>query len=104
MFLTVVNRHAPLKTKTIGGIQSPFMNKELSSAIMHRSKLRNVYNKTKSTEAWEAFKKQRNTCVSIKCKNIRNHFSRLTESNFLGSRDFWGAIKPFLSSKSVPKN
>ena len=80
------------------------MNKELSSAIMHRSKLRNVYNKTKSIEAWEASKKQRNTCVSIIRKNIQNHFSRLTEGNFLGSRDFWSAIKPFLSSKSVPES
>ena len=79
MFLTVVNRHAPLKTKTIRGIQAPFMNIELSSAIMHRSKLKNIYNKTKSIEAWEAFKKQRNTRVSIKRKNIRNHFSRLTD-------------------------
>ena len=73
MFLTVVNRHAPLKTKTIRGTQAPFMNKELSSAIMDRSKLGNVYNKTKSIEAWEASKEQRNTCVSIKRKNIQNH-------------------------------
>ena len=51
MFLTVVNRYAPLKTKIIRGTQAPFMNKELSGAIMHRSKLRNVYNKTKSIEA-----------------------------------------------------
>ena len=71
---------------------------------MHRSKLRIVYNKTKSIEAWETFKKQRNTCVSIERKNIRNHFSRLTEGHFQGSRDFWGAIKPFLNSKSVPKS
>ena len=45
MFLTVVNRHAPLKTKTIRGTQASFMNKESNSAIimMHRSKLRNVF-------------------------------------------------------------
>ena len=55
MFLTVVNRHAPLKTKTIRRTQAPFMNMELS---MHRSKLRNICNKTKSIETWEAFKKQ----------------------------------------------
>ena len=51
-----------------------------------------------------SFQKTTNTCVSIKCKNIWNHFFRLTEGNFLGSRDFWGAINPFLSSKSVPKS
>ena len=79
MFLTVVNRHAPLKTKTIRGAQAPFMNKELSSAIMHRSKLGNVYNKTKSIKAWEASKKERNTYVSIKHKNIQNHLLTIFE-------------------------
>ena len=70
MFLTVVDRHAPLKKKLIRGTQAPFMNKELSKAIMHRSKLRNIYNKTKTTQAWEAFKRQRNKRVSIRRKNI----------------------------------
>ena len=42
MFLTVVDKHAPLKKKLIRGTQAPFMNKELSKDIMHRSKLRNI--------------------------------------------------------------
>ena len=49
MFLTAVDKHAPLKKKLIRRTQAPFMNKELSKAIMHRSILRNIYNKTKTT-------------------------------------------------------
>ena len=46
------------------------MNKELSKAIMYRSKLRNIHNKKKTKETWEAFKRQRNKCVSIKRRII----------------------------------
>ena len=38
------------QAKNYQGYTSPIMNKALSSAIMHRSKLRNIYNKTKSIE------------------------------------------------------
>ena len=40
----MLDRHAPLKRKTIRGNQEPFMTKQLSKAIMNRSsKLRNGY-------------------------------------------------------------
>ena len=47
IFVSVVNKHTPFKTKFIRGNHAPFMNKELSKAIMHRSKLRNIHNKRK---------------------------------------------------------
>ena len=40
MFKLVVDTHAPIKSKFIRGTHAPFMNKELSKAIMHRSKLK----------------------------------------------------------------
>ena len=39
----VLEKHAPLKTKTIRGNQAPFMNKRLSKAIMNKSRIRNKY-------------------------------------------------------------
>ena len=41
--------HAPIKHGLIRGHQAPFINKNLSRAVTHRSKLRNKYNKSKST-------------------------------------------------------
>ena len=40
-FLEVVNRHAPLKKKSIRGNHASFVNKELRKAIYTRSRLRN---------------------------------------------------------------
>ena len=49
VFRSVLDRHAPLKRKMIRGNQGPFMTKQLSKAIMNRSKLRNRYIKWPST-------------------------------------------------------
>ena len=40
-FRLVFDKHAPLKVKKVRGNQGPFMTKELSKAIMNKSKIRN---------------------------------------------------------------
>ena len=103
IFVSVVNKHAPLKTKFIRGNHAPFMNKELSKAIMYRSKLRNIHNKKKTKETWEAFKRQRNKCVPIKRRNIRNHVKDLAKNHGANGKMFWTAVKPFLTNKESSK-
>ena len=49
-FISITNKHAPLKTKMIRGNQAPFKTKELSKQIMIRSRLRNKFNKHKTRE------------------------------------------------------
>ena len=39
MFTAVVDKHAPIKIRFLRGNQAPFVNKELSKAIMHRSNI-----------------------------------------------------------------
>ena len=45
-FSELVNKHAPLKSKTLRGNHAPFMNKEFQKAIYTRSRLKNISNKT----------------------------------------------------------
>ena len=104
MFKKVVDKHAPMKSKLIRGTHAPFMNKELSKAIMHRSRLKNIHNKTQTKESWEAFKRQRNKCVAIKRKNVRTYFSHLADNNGLNNKKFWSAVKPFLTDKSTKRS
>ena len=61
----VVNKHEPLKRKCIRENHAEYMDKELSQAIMKRSKLRNVYLKHRSEENRLAYKKQRDFCVTL---------------------------------------
>ena len=79
------------------------MNKELSKAIMYRSKLRNIYNKKKTKETRESFKRQRTKCVSIKHRNIRNHCKNLAKNYGTNGKMFWTAVKQFLTNKESSK-
>ena len=104
MFKTIVDQHAPLKTKFVRGTRAPFMNKEFSKAIMHKSKLHNMHKKLKTKELWEAFKRQQNKCVSIKRKNIRSRFTELAgRGGNCNNKKFWSTVKPFLTNKHSEK-
>ena len=59
IFIEILDKFAPLQKKYIRANHSKFVTKELSKAIMLRSKLRNQFLKTKSQESKMKFKKQR---------------------------------------------
>ena len=72
-FKNVLNKHAPLKTKTIRANNVPFMNKNLQKQVMTRSRLKNKFNKVPSVENENAYKKQRNLCVNLFRKAKREY-------------------------------
>ena len=43
IFSSILDKHAPIKSKQIRRNQAPFMNKSLSKIIMQKSKVRNKY-------------------------------------------------------------
>ena len=101
-FSTVINKHAPLKSKYIRGNNAPFMIKELGKAIMKRSKLRNAFNKNKNDENWKLFTKQRNLCNKIKRKAKRSYFHKLSTDQ--KPKEFWSTINSFISDKGFKTN
>ena len=66
VFRSALDRHAPLKRKMIRRNQGSFMTKQLSKAIMNRSKLRNRYIEWSSSESVLDYKKAKNTCNNLK--------------------------------------
>ena len=53
------------KKKLVRGNNSPFRNKALAKAFMHRAKLKNKYNKNPTEQNYLSYKKQRNYCVNL---------------------------------------
>ena len=76
-----------------------FMNKSLKKAIMKRSSLRNIFVKNKTDTNRIVYIKQRNYCVSLLRKNIKDHYANLNEGNVADNKQFWRAVKPLLSDK-----
>ena len=84
----ILKQHIPIKKKYIRANDGAFMNKELRKAIMHRSKLRNICNKTKTEENLIAYKKQRNKCVKLLRKRKRDYFRNLDPKDITDNRKF----------------
>ena len=103
VFVSVWNSHAPVKKKVVRGNNAPFMNKTLSQAFMHRSKLRNRYHKF-PTEANKSFyKKHRNFCVSLLKKEKKKYYNNLDLKVIEDNKKFWQSVKPLFSGKSKLK-
>ena len=81
-----------------------FMSKALRKAVMHRPKLKNIYNNSRTEGNWENYKKQRNVCVNLLRKTKTEYFKKLNVKNLSENRKFWKTIKPFFSNKSLNSN
>ena len=98
-FLNALNSFAPVKKKFLRANHSKFVNKELSKAVMLRTKPRNKFLKQKTTETRSSYNKQRNICGIILRKVKRSYFENLDIKNLSGNRKFWGTVKPLFSNK-----
>ena len=99
LFTSVLDIHAPLKTKTIRGNEPPFMNSSLRKAVRRKKQLLNRFKARRSNTNWEAYRSQRNLTTKIRRNSIKNYFiERCAQGP--KHKDFWRTIKPFLSNKT----
>ena len=102
--LDALNKHAPRKKKHARGNQMPFFNKELSKAIMTRTKLRNIFLQNRSEENRIRYTKQRNFCVSLLRKTKKRYYENLNEKFVVDNKLFWKTVKPLLSDNVAGKD
>ncbi len=100
----VLNEHAPVKKKSIRANDGPFMTKELRKEHMHRTRLRNKYNKNRTEENLKAFKKQRNKCVKLLRKAKFDYYRNIDLDNLTDNHKFWKTVKPLFSDKVQVKS
>ena len=98
--MDLLNDHAWVKTKYVRANNAPFMNKQLSKAIMNRSRLKKRFNKNPSKENEMKFKKQRNYCVNLLRKERKKYYGDLKLNNITDNKRFWKTMKPFFSVKN----
>ena len=97
VFSTILDKHAPLKTKFLRGNNQPHVTKELRKAIMKRSQLKTIANKTKSPTDMAGYKKQRNLVVKLNRQAKKRHFTNASKS----TKCFWKAVNPYFSTKTI---
>ena len=65
------------------------MTKALRKAIMHSSKLKNIFLKTRAKEDSNNSKKQRNLCVNLLCNTKKHYFQKLSIKYLTDNKKFW---------------
>ena len=101
IFLKTLDAIVPIKKKILRFNHNPFMSKALRKAVMVRSKLKNKYNKNRTEENWDSYKKQRNFCVNLLRKTKKDYFNDLNIKNITDNKAFWKTIKPYFSNKGL---
>ena len=102
--INILNRPALRNRKLARGNQMPFITKDLSKAIMKRSRLRNNFLKNKTEQNKTLYTKQRNYCVSLLKKSKKKYFANLNEKDILDNKLFWKTIKPSFSDKIMTRD
>ena len=97
--MELLNQISPLKTKFLRANHSKFVTKEVSKAIMLRTKLRNKFFKKKTLESRAKYNKQRNICVSLIKKAKQNYYENLDLKDINDNKKFWATVKPLFSNK-----
>ena len=95
----VLDKHGPQRKRYLRLNHKPFMNNEISKAIMTRTRLRNRFLKNRSNRNRDLFRQQRNSCLSLLRKSKKDYFSNLNEKQITDNKRFWKIVKPFLSNK-----
>ncbi|XP_057308104.1 uncharacterized protein LOC130645990 [Hydractinia symbiolongicarpus] len=98
IFTSLLDRHAPLKTKFLRANNRPHVSKTLRKAIMKRLRLKRVANTSGKDDDVRAFKKQRNLVVNINRQDKKTFFSNFGRSNM--SKGFWKSVKPLFNEKA----
>ena len=88
----------------IGENQEPFMTKQLSKAIMNRSKLRSGYIKWPSRENFSYYKKAKSASSNLNKFAKKTYFNKVTSKGFVSNKAFWNTVKPFLTNKGFLTN
>ena len=82
--INILNRHAPCTKKR--GNQMPFITKDLSKAIMKRSRMSNNFLKNRTGENKTLYTKQRSYCASLLKKYKKKYFVNLNEKDILDNK------------------
>ena len=104
MSLDASNKHVPRKKKHAQSNQIPFFNKELSEAIITRTKLRNIFLQKRSDENRIRYTKQINFCIFLLRKTKKSFCENLNEKSVVDNKLFWKTVKPLLYHKVAGKD
>ena len=104
LLMSVIEHHAPLKTRFVKGKQLPYMNSDLRKAINQRNMWRSRHFRDRRCKiARKRYTTLRNKVVKLQHKSVQLYFDQKCSTQ-AGYRNFYKVVKPFISYKSSQNN
>ena len=89
LLISVVNEHAPLKTKFVCGNQVPYMNSELRKAMNQRNMWRGKHIRDRRNRKYRAmYVKLRSKVVKLHKQSIKNYFRQRCDTQNVNKNFF----------------
>lgn len=82
MFISVANKHAPIRSKRVRNKRSPWLTSELRKLIINRDKLKRQAVISNDLELWDKFKKERNRMKNKIRRAKVDYYQSQIENNF----------------------
>ena len=99
LITSIIDEHAPVKTRIIRHNNVPYMNGGLRKAMNIRNMMRRKYYKQRNNENWERHRQQRNHVVKFRKRSL-NQYTREKCVGQSGTKEFWKVVKPLMSDKT----
>ena len=96
---TIFNIFSIIK-KYIRANEAPFMSKELHTAVMKRSRLRNKFPKQRTDTTKKNYSTQRNLCQKHLKNTKKTYFENLDTKKITDNRSFWRTVLPLFTQNS----
>ena len=80
------------------------MNKDISKAIMDRTRLTHKFLRSPTIEDRKPYNKQRNYCVSLIRKIKKDYYNNLDYKKIIDNKSFWKYVKPLFTEKNARSN
>ena len=87
-FMKTLNRHAPMKKKSVRASEASYMTKALMKAIMKRSEFESKYLKNKSHQNMKSYEKQKNFCSKLYKKERKKSYSKIDTLKITDNKTF----------------
>ena len=100
MFLEVMNKHMPFKTKRVRKKQSPWLNEYIFNLMKERDKMKKKAVRTKNDEDWKAFKKLKNK-VTLQSRKAKRKYFIEQIVGIKGRSQSWTVLSSLLSKKDT---
>ena len=98
-FLSVVNKHAPLKMGIVRANNEPLTNTHRIATKL-RTKLKSKFNKCQAQTNFENYGRQRSHCANLRQRAKSEYSKNFCQNGTLDSKAFWQWLKPFFFGKS----